>query len=220
MFRRMPALLLLGSLLLAGCGAVHVGEDVTAESTETQNLTVSGAPSVEASNFAGKITVREGEPGAVDVILVRQSRARDEAQAQDELEQIGLVISQAGDAIVVSVEGPQNADNLKVGLTAELTLQVPPGTPLSLNLGAGDVTVEQPDADVTISAGAGNATVSLPADASFHLVVAGGVTSVKSDFAGVPAGGLAANIDTTVGSDPTQTLTFNLGAGAVNLVKR
>jgi hypothetical protein len=49
--------------------------------------------------------------------------------------------------------------------------------------------------------------------------VAGGVTGISSDFEGVPSGGIATDVDTIIGSNPTQTLTFNVGAGEVNLRK-
>jgi hypothetical protein len=47
--------------------------------------------------------------------------------------------------------------------------------------------------------------------------ISGGATSVDSDFPEVIGGGIATDVDVTVGDNPTQTLTFNVGAGKVNL---
>lgn len=54
---------------------------------------------------------------------------------------------------------------------------------------------------------------------SLALAGCSGVAGVESEFEGVPTGGVAANVDTTVGDNPTQTLTCNLGAGEVRLEK-
>jgi hypothetical protein len=220
MKRNALLLIALLGLMLAGCFELRLDGEVTASESETQSVIVNDVPSLDVGNFAGTITVREGEPGRVTANLVRRSRLADEAAARAELETVTMAITQTNDQVSVMVDGGRNTDNVDAGVTAELELIVPPGSDLVLSLGAGDVTVTQPQGDVKINLGAGNATVELPAEASFDLAVTGGALSINSDFEGVGEGGLAADIDTTIGSAPAQTLNLNVGAGEVNLLAR
>ena len=215
--------LLLVTLLivfLAGCTALDaISGQVTAESQETQSVIVPGVPSLIVDHFAGNVTIRDGEADKITAHLTRQSRLDDAAEAEAQLELITMTYTQTGTDVTLSIKG---RDGISQGLdaaTANLELLVPPGTVLDINLGAGNLTVERPSDDVTVNLGAGNATVTLPADASFNLSVSGGVGNVNSDFEGVPDGGIATDIDTTIGSNPTQTLTFNVGAGDININK-
>lgn len=223
MLRKCLLFLILASLTLTGCIAIpELSGETTAEGTESAELAIDGAPAIEITNFAGTITVREGEPGQIAATMTKQSRLEDVAAAEAQLAEVTLIVEETGSGARVVADGPQNFDNLEeveIGLTALLEVTVPPGADLTLNLGAGEITLEQPTGDVETNSGAGEATAILPADASFRLVVNGGVADVQSEFAGVPGGGVAADIDTTVGDNPTQTLTFHLGAGEVRLEK-
>lgn len=212
------------ALALAGCGGLgglisNVGGDVTTEASETQGVIVEGVPSLVVNHFAGNVVVRDGEAGRIAAKLTKQSRLPDEADAQAQLDQIVMAFTQSGIDVTLNIEGPDNIAEAVRTPSADLELLVPPGTRLTINQGAGDVTVERPGGDVAVNLGAGNAAVQLPEDAAFRLVVTGGVADVKSEFEGVSGGGLAADIDTTVGDSPTQTLTFNVGAGEVRLEK-
>lgn len=220
MSRLTAIVILLLGLFVSGCASIDtlIGE-ATAEDTETAGVDVPGVPTLTVNHFAGQITVRTGEDGHITANLTKYSRLDDKAAAQAQLEAIEMSFSQNNTDVVLDVKEPDTAGGGINGPMGDLELLVPAGTALMLNLGAGDVTVEQPTGDVNINSGAGQATVSLPADASFHLVIAGGVADVSSDFEGVPDGGVAADIDTTIGDNPTQTLTFNLGAGEVHLQK-
>lgn len=223
MSRKILIPLILCTVVLAACIAIpELSGKTTAEETESAELTVDGAPPIEITNFAGTITVREGDPGRISATVLKESRLADAAEAQAQLDEITLTVEETAGGARVVVDGPDNIDNiqdLEIGLSARLEVTVPPGSNLDVNLGAGEITLEQPTGDVDVNNGAGEATAILPADASFQLHVSGGVAEVKSEFAGVPGGGVAANVDATVGNDPTQTLTFHLGAGEVRLQK-
>jgi hypothetical protein len=212
-------------LTLAGCGRFGgldaVSGGVTAEMTETQGVVVNGTPTLLVNHYAGVIDVREGEAGKITANLTKQSRLDDEAEARAQLDEIVMSFTQSGTDVTLDVVGPEGTNELtsQIGTTAELELLVPPGTTLNLNLGAGEITVEQPTGDVSVTSGACDVTVTLPANASFRLVVNGGVADVSSEFEGVPDGGVVTDIDVTIGDSPTQTLTFNIGAGDINLKK-
>ena len=207
-------------LFLAGCASLNgLSGSVTAETEETQSVIVPGIPSLSINHFAGDVTIRDGEAGKITAHLTRMSRLDDAAEAQAQLDLITMTFTQSGTNVTLSVEGADKVEDLVNAPAAILEVLVPPGTVLDVDQGAGDLTVEQPGGDVTVNLGAGNATVTLPADASFHLKVTGGVATVNSEFENVPTGGPATDIDTTIGSNPTQTLSFNLGAGDVNLNK-
>ena len=225
MFRSRLLFLALLVLLvsLSACSALggldSLTGEVTAESLETQSVIVPGVPTLNVSHFAGNVTIRDGEADAITAKLTSQSRLSDAAEAEAQLGLITMEFTQSGTDVTLSVEGRDGAGEGLDAATANLELLVPPGTVLEINQGAGNLTVEQPGSDVTVNLGAGNATVTLPADASFNLSVSGGVGNVNSDFEGVPDGGIATDIDTTIGDNPTQTLTFNVGAGDVNINK-
>jgi len=174
--------------------------DVTAESEETQSVIVPGTPSLIVDHFAGVITIHDSEADRITAHLTRQSRLSDAAEAQAQLDLITMEFTQSGTDVTLSIEGRDGASQGLDAATANLELLVPPGTVLDINLGAGDLNVERPSGDVTVNLGAGNATVTLPDDASFNLSVSGGVGDVNSDFEGVPDGGIATDIDTTIGS--------------------
>lgn len=210
---------LLLSLMLPACiDLPNMSETPTAEASETQGVIVNGIPSLTVNHFVGTITAREGEPGRITANLTKQSRTESKTDAQAQLDQIVMTFTQSGTDVVLTIDGPHTIDQLAQGPSAELELLVPPGTALTLNLGAGEITVERPTGDVDIDNAAGVITVIMAADASFHLVVDGGVAHMTSEFEGAPSG-LAANIDTNVGDNPTQTLTFHMGAGEIELRK-
>lgn len=220
MSRTILVVILLLGLILAGCTTFSsLSGDVTAEKSETQGVIVEGVPVLTVNHFAGKIDVRPGDDGKITANLTKKSTLPDEAEAQAQLDKIVMTFTQQGTDVTLDIEGPESVVRMVNLPMADLEILVPPGTELKLNLGAGDITVEQPTGDLEVNSGAGAATAILPADASFRLKVTGGAASVKSDFEGVPGGGVATSIDTTVGDNPAQTLIFNLGAGEVRLEK-
>lgn len=205
-------------LALGGCASSDLLDiETTAEETETQGVDVPGVPTLTVNHFAGDIDVRTGEDGHITANLTRRSTLPNADEARGQLDNIDMSFTQSGTTVSLNIEGPDTAIGRINTPSADLELLVPPGTTLDLNLGAGDITVENPEGDVTVNSGAGNSTVTLPADASFRLQVTGGAVNVSSEFEGVPAGGVATDIDSTVGDNPTQTLAFNLGAGDVRL---
>ncbi len=211
------ALLIVG---LAGCTTLDaLSGEVTAESQETQSVIVPGVPTLVVDHFAGNVTIRDGEADRITANLTRQSRLDNAAEAEAQLELITMTFTQTGTDVTLSIKGRDDVSQGLDAATANLELLVPPGTTLDVNQGAGNLTIERPSSDVTVNLGAGNATVTLPAEASFNLSVSGGVGNVNSEFEGVPDGGIATDIDTTIGSNPTQTLTFNVGAGDININK-
>lgn len=193
--------------------------DTTAEETETQGVDVPGVPLLTVNHFAGDIDIRPGEDGHITANLTRRSTLPNAEEAREQLDNIVMTFTQSGTTVALNIEGPDTAIGRINTPSADLELLVPPGTTLDLNLGAGDITVEQSESDLTVNLGAGNSTVTLPADASFRLQVTGGAVNVTSEFEGVPDGGIATDVEATIGDNPTQTLTFNLGAGEVKLQK-
>lgn len=223
MLRKSLILLVLLTVVLAACSALpnlDLSEEATAESTESAELAVDGAPSITIDHFAGTVTVHEGDAGRIMASVVKQSHLQDEAEAQSQLERIVLAIEQTDGGPRVAVQGPEGLTTLRelpVGLTAELDVTVPPGSAVSVNFGAGEITIDHPTGDVRVDSGAGKVKVILSPDASFDLKIDGGVTNVDSDFEGVSNGGVGTDVAATIGSNPTQSITINLGAGDVNL---
>lgn len=219
MFRAMLIIILFCGLLLAGCTGINLAGELTAGDTETQGVDVAGLPTLTVNHFAGSITVLNGEDGHITANLTRKSRLTDAAEAEAQMSQITMAFTQQGTDVTLDIDTPEALRTSLSAPTADLELFVPTGTILMVNMGAGEITVDQPTGDVTINSGAGTAAAVLPADASFRLVVEGGAIGIESAFEGVPDGGVATEIDMTVGDAPTQTLIFNLGAGQVRLEK-
>lgn len=220
MSRAIFIITLLLSLALAGCTSISsVGGNVTAETTETQGVDVVGVPTLTVNHFAGTIRVGHGEDGHITANLTKQSRLPDQTEAEAQLDNVVMVFTQSGTDVTLNIEGPDTIVESINTPSADLELLVPAGATLFLNLGAGNIAVEQPAGDITINSGAGDSTVTLPGDASFRLQVSGGAVDVNSEFEGVPSGGVATDIDVIIGDTPTQTLIFNLGAGDVSLEK-
>lgn len=221
--RAILILTLLLGLVLAGCTSLtSLGGDVTAETTETQGVIVEGVPNLIVNHFFGDVVVRPGEDGKITANLTKKSRLPNQAEAEAQLDQVVMSFSQLGTDVTLTIDGPEGRNTVTdvVNLpSADLELLIPAGTTLQVELGAGDVSVEQPTGDVTVNSGASDVTATLPVGASFRLLITGGAVNVTSDFAGVPDGGVATDIDTAVGDNPTQTLAFNLGAGTVRLIE-
>lgn len=216
-------ILLIGLICLAlsACSVISSVTDLagnpTAQSSETQGVIVTGVPNLSVTHFAGRVVVREGEPGRINADLTKMSRLGNETRAREQLDEIVMAFTQQNNDVSLTIKGPEATASVSASPTADIALAVPPGTSLVLNLGAGDITVEKPAGDVVVNGGAGIVTITLPADAAFRLKVSGGPTRVNSDFPGVAGGGVATAIDTTVGDNPTQNLVITLGTGEVNI---
>lgn len=219
MFRTMLTITLFCGLLLAGCTGINLAGDLIAGDAETQGVDVAGVPTLTVNHFAGAITVLNGEDGHITANLTRKSRLTDATEAEAQMSEITMAFIQQGTDVTLDIDAPERMRTSLNATTADLELFVPPGTVLTVNLGAGEITVDQPAGDVTINSGAGTAAAILPADTAFRLVVTGGAIGVESEFEGVPDGGVATEIDMTVGDAPSQTLIFTLGEGQVRLEK-
>lgn len=218
-FHRLFSLVVI-TLLLAGCYInPRLSGKITAESTESQTIAVGETPAIEITNPVGMIEISEGTPGEVSATITKQSRHEDPAEGEALLDQITWSLTETGNGVRLLIEGPENTDNFESGLSAVAVVQVPPGSDLVVNLGAGETSIDQPTGDVVYNGGAGLVTVNLPRDASFNLHITGGVAAIESDFAGVPAGGVGTDVTHTIGDNPTQTLMFNMGAGKIHLMK-
>lgn len=218
MYRLRVTTFILG-LLLVSCSGAAMLESATASASETQGVVVTGTPSVTLSNFAGAVTVRDGEADRVVANLTKLSHHPDADQAQADVNGINMSISQANNDVDIRIEGPREGDSLSLGAMAEVELLVPPGSEVALTLGSGAIEVVEPSGDIQVELGEGNVTFRMPADASFTVDIAGGEAKLESDFAEVTEEGLADSTVAVVGSDPAVTLFLRLGSGSIRLLE-
>ncbi len=115
-----------------------------------QTFAVGNAPSIEVQNFAGKIMVRAGEAGTIQVL------AEKKALTTRRMDAIQVRMDQAGDTVTVRADHSlPTASNMSV----DLEITVPAGSRVTLRTGAGAITVMDIQGALDISTGAGTVLV-------------------------------------------------------------
>ena len=112
-----------------------------------RSFEVGPAPEVTIDNFAGRVTVRAGQPGRVDAVVTKRASRSSDLTGTG----VGLHETQGG-GLQIKAGRPLFAQNVSV----DLDLTVPPGTQLKVELGAGEVAVSGLQAPLHIDLGAGN----------------------------------------------------------------
>lgn len=130
---------------------------MTAESTETHELTVSGAPDLRIRNAVGTVTLTAGADGQVRLVATKTVRGLLSgllSGGEDELEQVRIHVRQQGDAITVDVEYPHRS-SFK-GYRVDLAFTVPASANVESRLAAGNFGVEGITGTIRTEVNAGN----------------------------------------------------------------
>lgn len=139
----------------------------------SQTFIVGDTPAINVNNFAGKITVRAGEPGTVQVL------AEKKALTARRLEAIQLRMEQQGDTVIIRADFSLPASNASV----DLEITVPANSQVTLRTGAGEVTLTGIQGTLDISTGAGTVRVQ---DAQGPALIETGAGAINYD--GLPTG--------------------------------
>lgn len=124
--------------------------DGVSPQTYAQTFTVGNAPAIEVQNFAGKIMVRAGDAGTIQVM------AEKKALTTRRMDAIQVRMDQTGDTVTVRADHSlPTASNMSV----DLEITVPAGSRVTLRTGAGSITLLDIQGALDISTGAGTVLV-------------------------------------------------------------
>jgi len=150
--RRLYVMGILGAMLLvlASCGQQILGAAVKEQVDKTLPLEAGGSFALE--NVNGDIKVTLGKPGEVRIHADKTVRALDEAQAKESLSRLEVAITAAPGHISVETRYPK-PQGIFSGIgpsgSVDYTVQIPPGTSLTLTNVNGAISVEAPGCDVS-----------------------------------------------------------------------
>jgi hypothetical protein len=149
MFRKMMFLtmLMIAVLALAACGANISLNPFTADETVTQSFTPDGTPRIVVEMFNGSIDVVTDSANTVKVDVVKRGGGFSQQDAQDDLKNVEVTMTQDGDTIrVVAKRTDQRVDIGNSGASAKL--RVPESAILDLHASNGLITSSGPVGDV------------------------------------------------------------------------
>lgn len=130
---------------------------MTAESTETHELTVSGAPDLRIRNVAGTAALAAGADGQVRLVATKKVRGLLSgllSGGEDELEKVQIHVRQQGDTITVDVEYPRGS-SFKAH-SVDLAFTVPASANIESRLAAGNFRAEGITGTIRTEVNAGN----------------------------------------------------------------
>ena len=149
MFRKMMTItaLFIVVLMLAACGANIQINPFTAEETVTQSFTTSAPPHLVVEMFNGGVDVTTGSDNSVKIDVVKRGGGITQADARDDLKNVEVTMTQAGDTIRVRARRTdQRVDIGNSGASAQL--RVPNGATLDLRSSNGAITSSGQVSDV------------------------------------------------------------------------
>jgi len=154
--RKLIGFMLIAGLILAGCEIVT--NAITAEETVSKSFEVSAPPSIVVETFNGRIEVNAGSDGSVMIEAVKRGSGASPAQAQDDLKNVEVVMTQEGDSLRIiarRTDSPFSTGNSG----ASFTLTVPAGSSLDLSTSNGPITSDGVTGDVRMHTSNGSLDV-------------------------------------------------------------
>ncbi len=148
MFRKLTVIstLVIATLILAACGANININLFTAEEVVSKSFTTDGTPRVVVEMFNGGIDVITGSNPAVDVKVTKRGGGNSQSEAQDDLKNVEVTMTDDGGAIHITARRTdRRVDIGNSGASAQLT--VPNGTMLELRTSNGGIISSGPVGD-------------------------------------------------------------------------
>jgi hypothetical protein len=149
MFRKrmFPITLMIAALTLSACGAYISLNPFTADATVTQSFTTGAQPRIVVEMFNGSVDVVADNASTVKVEVVKRGGGFSQQDAEDDLKNVEVTLTQDGDTIrVVARRTDQRVDIGNSGASAKL--RVPESAILDLHSSNGQVTSSGPVGDV------------------------------------------------------------------------
>jgi hypothetical protein len=179
---KMPKTLLpwVGSLL-TGLITLPVSAQNVVEGSFERILTVSEGASVDVRTGVGLITIRQGDPGRIEVHGMVRVRERDlsRSEAEDLVNRIEAnpPIEQAANTVSVGYRDSRDRD-LQRYASISYEIELPPGTRVQARTGSGGIQAESLRGEIVASTGSGSISVSRAASDNMELSTGSGEVSV------------------------------------------
>ena len=139
--------------------AFKLANEVSATATTTQTYAVSGVPTLDIHNVAGRVQVQQGVPGVVTIEITKVARDTSQSAAQADLDKIAVNISQSGDQLTLTTDFAD--DGVFASSSAvNLLISAPPATNITADVTAGDIQVNDISGVMELTTGAGSASLS------------------------------------------------------------
>jgi hypothetical protein len=138
------AVLTLGSFFISDVR--RTTSEVATSTEENRVFTVAPGAALRVDNFAGNVTVRAADEGHILVVAVRR------APTGASSDRIQVLYQETAEGLEVRTVRPTGLLNARV----DLEIQVPPGTPLEVGTGAGNLEVRGLTAGAQAETGSGN----------------------------------------------------------------
>jgi hypothetical protein len=223
-FQALPQRALVALLSIMLLPAAAVAQRVHGSFQRT--LTVSGPADIEVVTGSGRIEVRQGAAGRVEISARLQADdswgwRRSPLSAEERVRRIEAAppIEQKGSTVRI---GHITDDDLRDGVSISYTLTLPPGASLKAKTGSGSQEIDGVDGNIEASSGSGSLTIrrsgSLRASTGSGSITAdriGGALHANSGSGSIHAAGVTGAITAKTGSggiDVTQT-----GSGEVDV---
>lgn len=140
----------------------------------TQNFAVGNTPTLVIDNFAGKILVRAGNSGTIQVA------AEKKALTARRMDAIQIRMDQEGDTVTIRVDHSLPTSS---NVSVDLEITVPADSQITARTGAGTITLLEIQGSLDVSTGAGTITVR---NAQGPARIETGAGSI--DYDGLPTG--------------------------------
>jgi DUF4097 and DUF4098 domain-containing protein YvlB len=155
--------LLIAALALAGC----IGGNITAEETVTQSFQTGAAPRIVVETFNGEIEVSAGSSGKVEVVAVKRGSGFSRAEAEGDLENVEVSMTQSGDTIRIVARRTDGAfitgnsgASIRLSAPAAASLELTSSNGALTSIGvSGDVRMDTSNGRIEVRDGAGRLDV-------------------------------------------------------------
>lgn len=173
--------LLVAALALGGC----IGGNITAEEIVSQSFGTSASPHIVVETFNGRIDVIAGTEGEVAVEVVKRGAGFSQAEAEADLQNVEVTITQEGDTIRIvarRTDGPLVTGNSG----ASVDLSVPSGSSLDLHSSNGRISTLGVTGDVSMDTSNGSLEVR-DGKGQLYLKTSNGEIDIEAEDARVDA---------------------------------
>jgi DUF4097 and DUF4098 domain-containing protein YvlB len=158
---------------------------VEAKDTEEKTLSVSSTVDLKVENDFGFITVQRGADGEVLVKADKTAWGSSDADAQQALEDLQVIIEQDGDKIRVHLQRPNEIDIINIGpvrgAQANFTITVPVFTDVDLKSANGELTLTGIQGTAALNTSFGDIDVKNLAGGLFATTSNGGISVENVD---------------------------------------
>ncbi len=190
------AALVLGSVFMSSVRTS--GPAVSTGAEDNRTFAVEQGASLRVDNFAGGVTVRAGDEGHILIVAVRHGTS------SASRERIQIQYTETAEGLEIRTVRPTAVLNAFV----EFDIQVPPGTPLEVDTGSGNLRVHGITAGVQAETGSGSITAAgLSGDVELHtgsgtvdLQDAVGDTDIETGSGSLTLRGIEGNIEAQSGT--------------------